>query len=451
MKITSFQDDLLDLRGFSERLEKFIETEHAFVDGSLVIALNSKFGFGKSTFLRMWQAAIESNEGKLKPLVIPLNAWESDYNGDPLFAIVSALAEAVEKTGGNADLLVEAAKTAGWFATAIGSQIVAKYTGVDLIAAGELSKRRKATRREESLASIDAFSAFEGRRKAMDSLKDAIRGIVSSSHPRALFLVDELDRCRPDYAISYLETIKHLFDTSGAVFVLAADRLHLMNSAKTAFGVDLDFDEYYRKFVHRQVDLPEITDEGYERLAIAYVKHYLEREESRFCFLNLDRTRPKDISELIAALKLTPRQIQEVFRILGHLFDTAEKEKGRLRWGLGVASITMATLRVGDSRMFDALGSQNLDPVEASHFLRGLRGISHPKWWFTQFLAAGGLRIEEGSREEDIMERVGFISKDEKEGFRREWREWHEELGNRGSRTFRDIHGKILQLSSWTN
>lgn len=451
MKITSFQDDLLDLQGFSERLEKFIETEHAFVDGSLVIALNSKFGFGKSTFLRMWQAAIESKERKLKPLVIPLNAWESDYNGDPLFAIVSALAEAVEKTGGNADSLVEAAKTAGWFATAIGSQLVTKYTGVDVIAAGEFSKRRKANRREESLTSIDAFSAFEGRRKAMDSMKDAIRGIVSSWHPKALFLVDELDRCRPDYAISYLETIKHLFDTSGAVFILAADRLHLMNSAKTTFGVDLDFDEYYRRFVHRQVELPEISDEGYERLASAYVKHYLECEGSRFCFLNLARTRPKDISELIAALKLTPRQIQEVFRILGHLFDAAEEKKGSLRWGLGVASITMATLRVGNPKMFDALGTQNLDPLEAAHFLRGLRGLSHPRWWFTQFLVAGGLRLEEGVQDKLLMEQTGFISKDEGEGFSRERHDWHEGLGIRGSRTFKDIHGKILQLSTWTN
>jgi predicted KAP-like P-loop ATPase len=42
-----------------------------------------------------------------------------------------------------------------------------------------------------------------------------------------LFLVDELDRCRSDYAISYLQTIKHIFDIKAAVFLLAADRKHL--------------------------------------------------------------------------------------------------------------------------------------------------------------------------------------------------------------------------------
>ena len=43
MNISTFQDDLLELHDFSERMEKFIDTEHAFVEGSLVIALSSKF------------------------------------------------------------------------------------------------------------------------------------------------------------------------------------------------------------------------------------------------------------------------------------------------------------------------------------------------------------------------------------------------------------------------
>ena len=72
----------------------------------------------------------------------------------------------------------------------------------------------------------------------MGTLKNAVREIVSSSSPRAFFIVDELDRCRPDYAITYLETIKHIFDIKGAVFILAADRQQLENSAKTAFGLD---------------------------------------------------------------------------------------------------------------------------------------------------------------------------------------------------------------------
>lgn len=194
----------------------------------------------------------------------------------------------------------------------------------------------------------------------MLSLKTAIRDFVESTEPKVLFLVDELDRCRPDYAIFYLETIKHIFDIKGAVFLLAADRQQLENSAKAAFGADLDFDEYYRKFIHREISLPEISDDKYRLLASKYVRFYLEGNGHRKCFMQIDSHCVDNISELIGALKLTPRQIQEVFRIIGHLFDTTEEKKGRLRWCLAIGSVLMAALKVGCPKIFHILGSGTL-------------------------------------------------------------------------------------------
>lgn len=445
MNISTFQDDLLALREFSERLEKFIDTEHAFVEGSLVIALSSKFGSGKSTFLRMWSSAIEARESDSKPLVILLNAWESDYNGDPLFAIVSALVEVVEKKGEEAGALLEAARDFGWFATAIGSQITTKLTGLDPAAAGKYAENKRAERVKRSQAPMDnAFSIYEGRKKAMATLKEAIRGIVASASPRALFLVDELDRCRPDYAISYLETIKHLFDIKGAVFVLASDRSQLENSAKTAFGSELDFEEYYRKFVHREVELPPISDTGYARLAQTYVSYYLEREGSRFCFLKLDQKAIDHISELIGALKLTPRQIQEVFRTLGHIFETTEGNRGRILWCVGVGTIAMAAFRIGAPRIFHALGNESLDPLDAANFIANANGISDPDWWFTLFLTGGGLKTEEGESAEAVMKRSGLFDNPGKD-----LSQWRSGWGNKSSSRFKQIYEKIQQLSTW--
>lgn len=450
MNITTFKDDLLELRDFSKQLERFIDTEHAFVDGSLVIALSSKFGSGKSTFLNMWRTEIENaEEGQSKPLVVALNAWESDYNGDPLYAIVSALAEAAQKKGEAADNLLEAVKDFGWFSTAIGSQIVNKLTGVDPVAAGEVAKRKKADRLKEHPKTIDAFSVYEARKRAMKSLREAIQGIVSSSTPKALFLVDELDRCRPDYAISYLETVKHLFDTKGAVFILAADRHHLENSAKTAFGRDLDFEEYYRKFIHREVTLPQISDAGYVKLAKAYTRFFLECEGSRLCFMELDERRIENISELIGALKLSPRQIQEVFRTLGHMLETSEEKRGRLLWCLGVGSIAMAVFKLGAPKIFHELGAQKLDAVEAINFLNEIVGGSYPDWWFTLFLTGGGLHMEEGESSEDVMRRAGLIDEEKGSGMRRDLSQWLSGWGHHSSNRFRQIYEKIQHISQW--
>ena len=283
----------------------------------------------------------------------------------------------------------------------------------------------------------------------MDSLKNAIRDIVSSSTPRAFFIVDELDRCRPDYAITYLETIKHIFDIKGAVFILAADRKQLENSAKTAFGIDLDFEEYYRKFVHREVALPSISSAGYRRLAEKYVSYYLERKGSRFCIVELDRDHIENISNLIGALKLTPRQIQEVFRTLGHMFATNEEKKGKLLWCLGVGSIAMAAFKLGAPRIFHELGAQRLDAVEAIKFLNEIIGDLYPDWWFTLFLTGDGLHMEKGESSEDVMRRAGLIDKENGTGLQRDLSQWRSGWGHRGSNRFQQIYEKIQQISQW--
>lgn len=447
MNISTFEDDLLDLRDFSKRLGRFIDTEHEFVDGSLVLALSSKFGTGKSTFLKMWSSDLEKLDDK--PLVVSLNAWESDYNGDPLFAIVSALAKAVHKKGEAPDALIEAAKDFGWFATAIGSQIVNKLTGIDPVAAGQVAEKKKVDRLEDTQVPMDAFSIYEGRRNAMESLKAAIRGLVASSSPRALFIVDELDRCRPDYAISYLETIKHIFDIKGAVFILAADRRQLENSAKTAFGRDLDFEEYYRKFVHREVSLPPISAGGYVKLAEKYVAYYLVREGSRICFMDVDRHRIENLVELVAALKLTPRQLQEIFRTLGHMLETSADKKGRLLWCFGVGSVAMAAFKIGAPDVFHSLGKQQLEPVDAMKFLKHTMGVSYPDWWFTLFFTGGGLKTKEGDSAEDVFKRAGLIDSKENPNFRTDFSQWRSGWGHGRSDRFGQVYEKIEQISQW--
>ena len=233
----------------------------------------------------------------------------------------------------------------------------------------------------------------------------------------------------------------------GAVFLLAADRQQLENSAKTAFGANLDFEEYYRKFVHREITLPEISDENYQNLASKYVNYYLERKGSRICHVNFDESRIENISELVGALKLTPRQIQEVFRTLGHIFETTEEHKGRLRWCLAVGSIMMSVLKIGNPRIFHLLGTQQLQPRESLDFLNNLRNLKYVDWWFTLCLTGGGLKVETDETDEDIMKKVGLLKKNDE--LASNWHQWQDGWGHRNSSKFVEIYEKIEQLSQW--
>lgn len=444
MNISTFNDDLLGLSDFSRRLKAFIDVEHHFVSGGLVLALSSKFGSGKTTFLTMWKASLEAEVPEAdRSLVISLNAWESDYYGDPLFAIVSALIEAIPgKDNEHARRLADAAKDVGWFATAIAGQIATKLTGIDAIAAGVLADNKKSER--EAGLDFDTFAAYQGRKQAMLRLQHAIKEFVTDSESRVLFLVDELDRCRPDYAISYLEIIKHIFDVQGAVFILAADRKQLENFAKTAFGPDLDFEEYFRKFIHREVVLPPISDEGYRKLASVYVGYYLERKDLRHCIMELSSHRTKNIVELIAALRLTPRQIQEVFRTLGHVLEATEEKQGRLPWCIAVGTIAMAALRIGNVKAFEQLSAGQYDPDEARDLLTDLLGSDHVDWWFMLFLTGGGLKVPDNTLAESVLSKAGLPTRITEHLW-----QWTSGWGHKSSGGFEEIREKIEQIAQW--
>lgn len=449
MHVTNFDEDLIDLREFSQRLLRFIDVEHHFVDGSLVIGLSSKYGSGKTTFFRMLKDDLEKGNSVIGPItVVSLNAWESDYFGDPLFSIVSALVGRIQESGQEASSIVSAAKDLGWFATAVGGQVVAKLTGIDPVAAGEVAEKKKAAREVQPPVSVDAFTVYQARKNAMGQLKVALEKFIADSESKILFLVDELDRCRPDFAIAYLETIKHIFDLPGATFILAADRHHLENSAKTAFGPDLDFDEYYRKFVHREVPLPPVSKEAYDRFAVTYSKYFLEREDIRQCFMSLEGHHIQHIGELLAALNMTPRQIQECFRIMGHMLSSEPDKRGKLLWCLASASIAMSAFRIGNPDVYHKLGAQKIDPMEAMHFLRDDLKLKDVDWWFTLFATGQGIAFKEGQKLIDVLKEVGLLS-DDADLVPAHFSQWGEGWGRSYESRIRQTHQRIEQIMQW--
>jgi hypothetical protein len=447
MNISTFEEDFFDLKGFAERLESFIAVEQNFVEGSLVVALNSKFGSGKTTFLKMWKASLEEAQKEKKYLVVSLNAWESDYLGDALFAIVSELEEVIQTSGKSPDKLMEAVKDIGWFGTAVAAQIAKKYTGIDAQAAGEWVEKNKTKRDSTGTDAADAFSVYSGRKKAMKALKEAIHSFIAESKLKLLFLVDELDRCMPDYTISYLETIKHIFDVQGAIFIVAADRDQLESSAKAAFGVDIDVKEYFRKFFHRETSLPNISEKGYQRLLEEYVFFYLKKVGERYCFMDLNYSQ-NYILQLLLGHKLTFRQAQEVFRILGHLMEIKDKDRGLLRPCWSASAILMSALKVVHPKNYRAIGETGIEPKEALAFLKGFLPDHEASWWFRLILTGKGIKEYDGKTPDSIMKEVGLASNGDDirsalSTFDQDWRT------NTYERPFRKIYERIEYVFNW--
>jgi len=69
-------------------------------------------------------------------------------------------------------------------------------------------------------------------------------------------LIDELDRCRPPYAIAMLERIKHLFEIPDVVFVVATDSEQLVHSIRAVYGQDFSGSRYLTRFFDLSYTFP---------------------------------------------------------------------------------------------------------------------------------------------------------------------------------------------------
>lgn len=389
-KITFEDDDCFALEQFSKRLESFIGVEHDYVEESLVLSLNAGFGCGKTTFIDMWRSSLLDRraDGQFVPMPIILNAWESDHCGDPLLAILAGLVAAVEQWKG-ADALdkhtfKEAAKDVGWFATGLASEFAAKWTGLNLVKAGDLAEKKKG---EWTQKNPDFIELYQQRMAALMALKIQLAAAFVGVTPKVLVFVDELDRCRPDYAVSFLETIKHVFDVEGMVFIFAVDYAHLSGSAKALYGSELKFDDYFRKFFHRSFNLPNIDETACQKLAERFVEKYLRVEGKRSSIMELDRYRVEQIVKFVVGLRMPPRQIQEAFGILGHTLSTEDQSKiGKLYWCIGAGTILLTILWTAAKEVYEGIGKASMSHEDVGHFLIEKLGPKEADWWFRVYL-----------------------------------------------------------------
>jgi hypothetical protein len=399
----TFSDtDKFELDGFCRNFERFLLTEHHFADDGLVVSLNAPFGCGKTTFLRMWAADLLSRREENSGLPVPviLNAWENDYCGDPLLAIASAFSKVIDEVDvvqveKKKQKFRNAAKILAWFTISVANGVFSNVVGADPLEAAEHAKAKVAKKQPAP----DLLNLYEERFAALNDLRFSLTEIFGGSQPKAIVMIDELDRCRPDYAIHYLETIKHVFDVEGVVFVIAIDKDQLKSSAKAMFGADLNFKEYFRKFVRREFFLPKPSPKGVRALCEVYGKKFFESVETspyrRFSALAKDKSHFFDAAaSLITAFSLTPRMTEEVFRMVGHAASCSEELTGRIVTGYAFTALFMAVLSISHPEQYRAIGTRALSPDQLVNFVAGAFPKSSRRDWWVVLLLYGYFRHE---------------------------------------------------------
>ena len=231
---------------------------------SCTIAINGEWGSGKTFFVRQAKLVIDAlnqstamdESTRVKILgcypnkntkhechsTVYYDAWMYDNHDDPILSLIYASIASRQTDfaeGKKRSILDGVAALAG------------ALSGRDISSVLQTAR------------GADAFADFKDADDIREMVKEFINSLISEHGNRLVFFIDELDRCKPDYAIRFLERIKHYFDDDRVTFVLSVSLSQLQETVKSYYGAEFDATRYLDKFFDLRISLPQPDMKNY--------------------------------------------------------------------------------------------------------------------------------------------------------------------------------------------
>lgn len=251
---------------YADFLTNFLNQQ---AENGYVLNLNAEWGAGKTTFLKCWYNKLKANHP-----VVYFDAWKTDFTHDAMTALMDSFhAQLANSISGNKALIRDFYEKGMHFIK----------VAVPSLAVGYLKHKSGMPDDESLLQDItDTFGINVTEDSCSDALKETLKAaleqrkkveginefktalekiageyikVTHKNFPIYIF-IDELDRCRPNYAIEVIENVKHFFNTKNFVFVIATDTKQLQHSIKAIYGYKFDSNLYLSRFFDNKITLP---------------------------------------------------------------------------------------------------------------------------------------------------------------------------------------------------
>ena len=261
-----FDGDLFARKDLGDRLTALVER---MGEGG-VIAIDAPWGEGKTWFGRNWVSKLTST----KHPVALIDAFGQDYVDDPFMMLCSEILPLVSDDGTREKLKVAGRKLAGALIPAT-AKAGLNFLGRVLLGTSDIadelkniSEDAKELGKDLESATVDALEKalskrldeHTDQRRTVEGFASVLKEFASGLDKPLVIVIDELDRCRPDFAVRTIERVKHFFDVPNIVFVLLLNRRQVEAGVRGIYGQDIDATAYLGKFVHFWLRLPKATD-----------------------------------------------------------------------------------------------------------------------------------------------------------------------------------------------
>lgn len=275
---TAWEGDLWDRRRLGEQLTNYVDR----LNCGAVLGLDARWGEGKTWFVRHWAKHLDETQHN----VIYLDAFANDYLEDPFLTIAAEISQTFKESKEIDDNEIKDfnAKTASvLISLAAVIPIIAAKAGMHWIGLGgageafkEVYEEGKAlydTASEEIAAKVKEkiekkIENHDVEKQTIYDFKKELAELAGKLDKPLVFIIDELDRCRPDFAIRLIERIKHFFDIPKIVFVLVMNKPQLLQSVRSYYGYDSEMHgDYLEKFLDFTIKFPQLDPiNNYETL-----------------------------------------------------------------------------------------------------------------------------------------------------------------------------------------
>ena len=358
-KDNPFRHDLLGRKEPVEILTHLVGN----LEGPCVLALDAAWGTGKTTFLRIWAQHLRI-EGFP---VVEFNAWETDFSGEPFVALSTELTEGLDEyTITDKTLATKIAAT-----KEVAIEVLRRaFPGAIRLATEGFLDLTPLLEKElgQALGSYakDKLSEYHEAQKSVKAFKRALQDLAktlsqSGKNKPLIVMIDELDRCRPPYAVELLEVAKHLFSVDYIVFVLAVNRPELAHSIRDLYGSGFDAAGYLRRFFDIDFRLPDPEREAFinATLDAIQIDEYFRRSQD-----DSARRLYGDVRQLLhgffSAPELSLRRVAQALHRLGLVLASLRSDQ----WSYPIMAVVALILRTIDSDLYRRFHSGDASDLE---------------------------------------------------------------------------------------
>lgn len=251
------------------------------IDDSCVLALNAKWGEGKTFFIKQVKMVLDAYDNRLHlsendveiikneiekykrqdhyekelnpQLCFYYDAWEHDDDDEPVLSLLHSITKITDDSINVGDIAEQLATIANQILPINVKEIVDGVKSADLLS----NEKQK-----------------ENVRKSIDEYLETIN---IEKGERTVIIIDELDRCKPTYAIKLLERIKHFFNYKNITFIFSVNLTELQHTVKEYYGAEFDGYSYLNRFFDHVLDIPEADIDYYlETIRFEYNANYFE-------------------------------------------------------------------------------------------------------------------------------------------------------------------------------